>query len=363
MVSANAYPVMGGTETHIHEVAPRIARAGFDVTVLTTDRSGQLPARERHNGVETRRVRAWPAKRDYYFAPGLYRVITEGRWDLVHCQGYHTLVPVVAMLACIRARIPYVVTFHSGGHGSHVRGRLRSLQRHALRPLLGRAKRLIAVSEWEGEEFRRHLRIPAGRFRTIPNGAAMEWPAGSLAPTEDPSLILSVGRLERYKGHQRIIAALPHLLRDLPDARLRVVGSGPYEAELRRLAAELDVDHRVEIAGLDPRDRGGMASLLSRAGLVMLLSEYESQGIAAVEALSLGRRLLVADTTALSELARRGWAGSIPVDSTPEEIARAMLRQLRSPPPVNLDLPTWEACARQLVDVYKEALESPGRPA
>ena len=33
MVSANAFPVMGGVETHIHEVAPRIAEAGFDVTM------------------------------------------------------------------------------------------------------------------------------------------------------------------------------------------------------------------------------------------------------------------------------------------------------------------------------------------
>jgi len=46
-----------------------------------------------------------------------------------------------------------------------------------------------------------------------------------------PHLIVSGGRLERYKGHHRAIAALPELIRRVPDARLYVVGTGPYEGE------------------------------------------------------------------------------------------------------------------------------------
>ena len=60
-VSARYYPYMGGVETHIYEVARRMAQAGVDVTVLTTDPAGKLPAREEHAGVKVRRVPAWPA--------------------------------------------------------------------------------------------------------------------------------------------------------------------------------------------------------------------------------------------------------------------------------------------------------------
>jgi glycosyltransferase involved in cell wall biosynthesis len=358
MVSANAYPVMGGVETHLHEVAPRIVRAGFEVTILTTDRSGKLPTRDRDDGVEIRRVRAWPAERDYYVAPGIYRAITGASWDLLHCHGYQTFVPPLALVAALRARIPYVLTFHSGGHGSRVRTRLRGAQQMALRPLLARAKRLIAVSEFEARVFPRRLRIPASRFVTIPNGAAIDWAPDPASFPEDESLILSVGRLERYKGHHRVISALPHLIGELPGVHLRIVGSGPYEPELRRLAEALGVEERVEIGGIDPRDRAGMASLLARAGLVTLLSEYESQGIAVMEALALRRRVLLADTTALTELARRGWARAIPRESTPEQIASAMLAQLRAPPPDNLALPTWDDCAHRIADVYRSALKS-----
>ena len=46
MVTASALPRMGGIETHVHEVSTRLAAAGVDVTVLTTDPSGELPREE-----------------------------------------------------------------------------------------------------------------------------------------------------------------------------------------------------------------------------------------------------------------------------------------------------------------------------
>ena len=115
MVTPRFFPDVGGVETHVYEVARRLARASVDITILTTDRSGQLPTSEPLEGVTVRRVRAWPEQRDYYFAPEITRVITQGSWDVVHCQSYHTLVAPMAMLAALRAHIPYVVTFHGGG--------------------------------------------------------------------------------------------------------------------------------------------------------------------------------------------------------------------------------------------------------
>lgn len=356
MVSANAYPVMGGVETHVHEVAPRLARAGLDVTVLATDRAGEQPVRERWDEVPVRRVRSWPRQRDYYLAPGVMRAIRGGQWDLVHCQGYHTFVPPAAMLACLVADIPYVLTFHSGGHPSLLRTRLRFLQHAAMRPLLSRARKLIAVSSFEAQSFSRHLRLPAARFVTIPNGAEMPWPAGTPLPAEDPSLILSVGRLERYKGHHSVIAALPYVLQERPQVHLRIAGAGPYEQELRRLARTAGVEDRVEIGSVPPTDRAGMVALVAQAALVTLLSEYEAHPVAVTEALALNRRVLVADTSGLSEFATRGLARAIPLGSTPQETARAMLEQLEAPPPVDVSLPTWDECAARLASLYLRIL-------
>jgi glycosyltransferase involved in cell wall biosynthesis len=306
------------------------------------------------------RVRAWPAQRDYYFAPGLWRIIRRGGWDLVHCQSYHTLVAPLAMLAAQRARLPYVVTFHGGGHSSRLRNALRSVQWAMLRPLLARAARLVAIARFEIALYGQRLRLPAERFVLIPNGADLPTISESSAAPTDERLIVSIGRLEQYKGHQRLIAALPHVLQRCPDVRLRIVGSGPYEAELRRLADQLGVADRVEIGGIPPTERHAMAETIAGAALVTLLSDYETHPIAALEALSLGRPVLVTDTSGLGELASRGWARAIPLKSAPAEVADAILDQLRQPliPPA-IQLPSWDDCAAELLALYGSLIARP----
>ncbi len=353
LVTPRYFPYTGGVETHVYQVARRLAKTDAVVTVLTTDLSGRLPAEERADGVAVRRVRAWPANRDYYFAPGIYRAIVCGGWDIVHVQSYHTLVAPLAMFAALRAGLPYVVTFHGGGHSSRLRNALRDVQRAALRPLLARAERLIAVARFEAEFFAKQLRLPAERFVVIPNGSDLPEAPSSNALT-DGTLIVSVGRLERYKGHHRVIAALPKVLERQPDVRLWIVGSGPYEPALRNLAHRLGVADRVEIGAVPAADRRAMASALARATLVVLLSEYETHPIAILEALALQRPALVARTSGLSELAEQGLVRAIPVDSNPEQVAAAMLDQLRRPlAPANIHLLSWNECAADLLALYQ----------
>ena len=62
-------------------------------------------------------------------------------------RGYHQkLVAPLAMLSAALRRIPYVVTFHPGGHSSEARNRLRGAQQRLLWPLLARAARLLDMS-------------------------------------------------------------------------------------------------------------------------------------------------------------------------------------------------------------------------
>lgn len=363
LVASRYLPYTGGLETHVYEVGRRLARAGIAVTVLTTDLSGQLPTFERSEGVEIRRVRAWPSNKDYYFAPGIYRVITQGHWDLVHCQGYHNLVPPLAMLAARRANIPYIVTFHSGGHSSRLRNALRRPQWMLLRPLLSGAQKLVAVTEFEAEFFRERLKLPAEQFTVIPNGAQLDYIPKSreevTGKTDQGPLIVTIGRLERYKGHQRVIKALPMVREQFPGARIRIVGAGPYEAALRKMASQLDVTEYVEIAAVTTEDRGSMAEILAHANLVTLLSEYESQGIAVMEALALQRPVLVADTSALRQFVDRDLVRAIPLKSSPKEVATAVISQLSQPlVPMKVEWPTWDDCAANLLVLYRAVMRS-----
>lgn len=357
MVTPRYRPFVGGVEQHVYEVARRLAHAGVLVTVLTTDPRGDLPRREESGGVAVERVRTLLRNGDYYFAPAICRTIMSRRdeWDIVHVQSYHTFVAPFAMLGALCAGLPYVLTFHGGGHSSRLRQRLRGVQRRALRPFVRRAERLIALARFEIELYGRAYGVPRDRFELIPNG--LDLPVGGPLPRPVDGLIASVGRLERYKGHHRILAALPEILRQRPEARLWIAGTGPYEEDLRRQARELSVADRVEFRPIPPQQRQRMAEELARAALVVLLSEYETHPLAILEAVSLGRPALVAATSGLAELAERGLAVAIALESSPREVARAVVRELADPHvPETVRLSTWEECALTLTQLYGRVL-------
>jgi glycosyltransferase involved in cell wall biosynthesis len=233
MVSAHYFPVMGGIETHVHEVGRRLAQKGVDVTVLTTlppHTFARLPRETTNEGMKIIRVNSWSHTSDLCIAPEIYSVIASGTWDLVHCQGIHTVVPPLAMLSARRAHLPYIVTFHTGGHSSSLRNKVRLPQWHVLRPLLASAEHLVGVSRFEAEYFRDVLHLPNERFSVIPNGSTL--PTVKAMPGEQPAqtLIFSLGRLELYKCHQHMFSALPKIREQRPDARVLILGAGSYES-------------------------------------------------------------------------------------------------------------------------------------
>lgn len=355
MVTPRSPLLPGGVERHVWEVATRLRQRGLEVAVMCADPSGLQPRIQIRDEVPIRSVRTWPGPSDWCVAPGIWRAIEAHRWDVVHIQSYHTFVAPMAMARAAHLGIPYCVTFHGGGSSSTLRQRGRVVQRQALRPLLARAAALVAVAQFEIDQYQRELRIPRERFWFIPNGVDLRLRADQQDnEPRDAAILASIGRLERYKGHQRVIAALPHVLARRPEARLLIVGTGPYEPELHRRVRELGLAQRVQFTSVGPGDSAAMAELLSHVSLVVLMSEYETQPLVALEALAARRRLLIADDGAgLSELADAGLARELRLSSTPQEVATAILEELRKPPTNHeLKLTSWDECADGLVELY-----------
>ncbi|MEO6996629.1 MAG: glycosyltransferase family 4 protein [Terracoccus sp.] len=361
------FPEMGGTETHVAETSARLATRGeFEVTVLTTDRSGALARQDRVGDVEVLRRRSWPRERDYYLAPGLVPAITRGGWDLVHIQGVHTFVPPAAMLAALGSRTPFVLTFHSGGHSSDARTRMRSTQWRLLAPLLRRADQLIAVSRFERSHFSAAIGVDPSRFTVIPNGGALPpVPSGVLPVT---GRIVSSGRLEWYKGHHRIIEALPLIRQRIPQAHLVILGAGALEGELRDLARKQGVADAVEIRHLPPSDRSAMARELGASGVMASLSTYEAHPVGIMEAVTLGLPVVGLDVAGTGDLVEDGLVSGLPVDASAVAVADALAGALevtarRDGPhaAVALDLPTWETTTDGLERVYRDVLARRGQ--
>jgi glycosyltransferase involved in cell wall biosynthesis len=228
------------------------------------------------------------------------------------------------------------------------------LQWRLLAPLLRTTAALVAVSEYERQTFAAVLGDTEGAIRLIRNGCDPLPVDHSSEKPEGSPLLVSVGRLERYKGHHRILRALPVILAQAPDARLVLVGSGPYEQPLRTMVSELGVSDRVSICGFGPERRAAMGKLVADADVFCLLSEYESHPVAVMEALGAGTKALVADTSGLSELGRAGLATTIALEATAQQVAAAALAVAAAEPPKPSAMPSWDDCADQLHHLYRE---------
>jgi glycosyltransferase involved in cell wall biosynthesis len=361
MVSARYMPDMGGIETHVSEVARRLnSLDDLDITVLTTDRTHARPRREVVDGVPILRVPAWPRSRDYYLAPGIATVVGQrDRWDLIHCQGVQTPVPVLAMLAARRARIPYMVTFHTGGHSLGHRNALRSTQWRLEGPLLRRAAVLVGVSRFEADTLSVQAHLAGKPVAVIRNGGSLPPPAPGTVAVK--GRIVSPGRLEQYKGHHRVIEALPYVIKQVPEAHLIVLGNGPYEAELRALADRLGVGDRVVITQVPPADRVAMATALAEASVIAAMSDYEAHPVAVMEALSVGRPVVGYSIAGIGELVAEGLVHGVAPGTSPAMIAEQLVTVMSSPLPTAIpELPTWDTATAQLAQLYRAAA---GRPA
>jgi glycosyltransferase involved in cell wall biosynthesis len=146
-------------------------------------------------------------------------------------------------------------------------------------------------------------------------------------------------------------------MRQVPQAHLLILGSGPYEDNLYELARHLGVSDRVNIKYLPPADRQGMATTLAGSSVVAALSDYEAHPVAVMEALGVGRPVVGYDIAGIGELFTAGLVRGVPYGAPAAAVAQELVKAMSSPSPVDhAELPSWDSCADQLAHVYLSSL-------
>ena len=161
----------------------------------------------------------------------------------------------------------------------------------------GQATLVTSVSRYTRQRFLSWCNIAPGRVKVLPNtfcAPVADAPAVRHTLLAKHNLvgrriILTVGRLsagERYKGHDRIIAALPTILLREPDAAYVIVGGGDDEVRLKALAVSTGVVDRVVFVGAVRASE--LMSYFSVADVFAMPSTGEGFGIVYLEAAARG---------------------------------------------------------------------------
>ncbi|MEV7276585.1 glycosyltransferase family 4 protein [Streptomyces sp. NPDC093111] len=152
----------------------------------------------------------------------------------------------------------------------------------------------------------------------------------------DRPVVVCVSRLVPRKGQDTLILAMPEILRRVPDAVLLIVGGGPYEQELRKLAARTGVAGSVRFTGAVPwaelpahygaGDVFAMPCRTRRGGL-----DVEGLGIVYLEASATGLPVVAGDSGGAPDAVLDGETGWVVRGGVPEESADRIATLLLDP--------------------------------
>ncbi|MER8230557.1 glycosyltransferase family 4 protein [Streptomyces sp. NPDC101490] len=152
----------------------------------------------------------------------------------------------------------------------------------------------------------------------------------------DRPVVVCVSRLVPRKGQDTLIRAMPLILRRVPDAVLLIVGGGPYEKDLHRLAAETGVAGSVRFTGAVPwselpahygaGDVFAMPCRTRRGGL-----DVEGLGIVYLEASATGLPVVAGDSGGAPDAVLDGETGWVVRGGSPEDSAERITTLLLDP--------------------------------
>ncbi len=152
----------------------------------------------------------------------------------------------------------------------------------------------------------------------------------------DRPVVVCVSRLVPRKGQDTLIRAMPRILRRVPDTVLLIVGGGPYEKDLRRLAAEAGVAGSVRFTGAVPwselpahygaGDVFAMPCRTRRGGL-----DVEGLGIVYLEASATGLPVVAGDSGGAPDAVLDGETGWVVRGESSEDTADRVTTLLLDP--------------------------------
>ena len=335
-VTLGFYPALawGGPVKIVYQNGKELVRRGHQVTIFCTnllDKKRKIEPGTFERQVDGMRIVYydtwylpwWPGTLGPIWLPDLPSYILREieSFDIVHLNGYRSLMMLPVARAARRAGVPIVTQPHgtlSLGINSLLLKRI--YDRAFGRVELNGISAFIALQEYERQLALAHG-VPADRIEIIPNGIEACNPDGLPEPGSfrrhygiafDRPLILSLGRIEKIKGVDMLVEAFARLA--IPEAQLAIVGpDGGQALEVQNLVRQYGLSDRVIMPGLI-YDAEKLAAFQD-ADLFVLPSRSDAYPTTVMEACSMGVPMVVTDRCGIAQQVRDRVAEVVPFDA------------------------------------------------
>ncbi|HEY9206277.1 MAG TPA: glycosyltransferase family 4 protein [Candidatus Methanoperedens sp.] len=163
-------------------------------------------------------------------------------------------------------------------------------------------------------------------IKQIAYGLPLEsYPYSTANPKKN--IILFIGSLEVHKGCRFLIEAMPDVIKQIPDAKLLIVGDGSEKDNLMILAKKIKIDNNVEFRGKIPNEK--TSELYKQANLVVIPSIWQDVlPIVGLETMAIGRPLIGSDIGGIPDWINNGETGFLFEPRSVEQIAGRIVQIL-----------------------------------
>jgi glycosyltransferase involved in cell wall biosynthesis len=319
---------VGGLGTYAFEMARRFARMGHSVTVFAKN-PGDAITRDLYEGVEVHRplladaidllpiilpgeVKNWPLHSQNYFAEVfMYNILSTTKstnllvkadrreFDIIVAHDWLSAIAGIMTKKAIQK--PFVFHLHSveqgrSGNGSQT---IKSLEK-----LAATTADLVITVSYSMRDNLVSLGYDERKIRVVHNGVDEKKYAPGKFPFREVSkfreeldvghdpVILYVGRLTWVKGVDTLVRAMPIILKEVPDAKLVILGKGDEEGLIKSMVAQFGIQDNVRLHFKYVEEKERLL-YYAAADIAVFPSKYEPFGIVCTEAMSMGKPVIV----------------------------------------------------------------------
>jgi glycosyltransferase involved in cell wall biosynthesis len=385
LISYEFPPVFGGEGMYTYGLAKALSRLGHNITVITTDIGSEITVEEEDFGI----VRISPIKKPFLkmlsfnirSSKKIKEISKHQNVDICHYTTDYanfSLYPGVSTIATLHH--PFAEERRACKRVSNNIEYLRYLFRYKIpflelleRKTCNKANKRIAVSRYVAESIIKEYHLQSNDVVVIPNAVNTDLfnpgvahiKAKELFFRDSQKKILFVGRLEYHKGIFYLIKAFSMLKKDIPKAKLVIVGEGKLKNGIKSFIDALNLENSVKILGGVESEY--LPSIYAASDLFVLPSIMEGFGIVLLEAMATGKPCVTTMVGGIEDVVIDGKTGIIVPPADTVSLYHAMKTIL-----VNDDLAkklgmagrkrvkenfTWDIVAKRTVDVYKEMLQ------
>lgn len=372
------HPLVGGAETQTLAQSQRLIEKGYQIQIITFRHHHTWLSRETIQGVPVMRVAGLFLGRRDTLPRLLQRLmyliaIIVMSWTLWHhrkkydilqvCQLGSLCLPLAAV--CRLARKPMTILLINSGSGDprtkskgpatllagpldpktpwlRVDGptwidgdiygvlSMKNFIRSTMYRLLQDVHAVLLVLSTQMLHCLKEHNLDLPGTRVIPNGVDIvrfQPPPSNLTNEEWAKTVVCVSKLRYEKGTDVLLQAWHLVQKQMPDARLIIVGSGPLQGQQEMLADTLHIRQSVEFAGL----QSDVPAQLHRGMIAVLPSRWEGMPNALLEAMATGCACVATRVSGSEDLIQSGVNGLLVTPEDYSGLAEALLTLLKDP--------------------------------